>query len=82
MNKVCRRLLNHFLGFLLLSTCAQAATYPDRPVTIVIPYAAGGVTDVFGRVIATQLSRLWRISYFVAEQWTALPQRVGDSQAS
>jgi len=26
--------------------------------------------------------RLWKISYFVAEQWTDLPQRVGDSQAS
>ena len=65
MKKVCRILLQHFLGFLLLSAGVQATTYPDRPVTIVIPYSAGGVTDVFGRVISTQLSRLWNQSVII-----------------
>ena len=59
MKKIYRALLSPLLGVLLLSTCAQATTYPDRPVTIVIPYSAGGVTDVFGRAIAMNLSRLW-----------------------
>jgi len=65
MKKVCQILLQHFLGFLLLSAGVQATTYPDRPVTIVIPYSAGGVTDVFGRVISTQLSRLWNQSVII-----------------
>ncbi|TDR90435.1 tripartite tricarboxylate transporter substrate-binding protein [Enterovirga rhinocerotis] len=36
---------------------AQAQTYPTRPVTMVIPFAAGGPTDVVGRIIADQMSR-------------------------
>jgi len=31
---------------------ANAQTYPSRPVTMVIPFAAGGPTDVLGRIMA------------------------------
>jgi tripartite-type tricarboxylate transporter receptor subunit TctC len=34
--------------------CAQA--YPDRPVTLVIPFAPGGSTSIVGRVIADKMS--------------------------
>ena len=34
-----------------------AQTYPARPVTIVIPQAAGGANDILGRVVAQQLSQ-------------------------
>lgn len=34
---------------------ATAQTYPSRPVTLVVPYAAGGPTDVASRVIAAQM---------------------------
>jgi tripartite-type tricarboxylate transporter receptor subunit TctC len=33
-----------------------AGNYPDRPVTIVVPYAAGGGLDVFARQLAQRLS--------------------------
>ncbi|MDQ1079435.1 tripartite tricarboxylate transporter substrate binding protein [Pseudoroseomonas cervicalis] len=36
---------------------AQAAAYPDRPVRLVLPFAAGGPTDTLGRVFAEQLGR-------------------------
>ena len=36
---------------------AEAQTYPTRPVTMVIPFAAGGPTDVVGRIIGDQMAR-------------------------
>ncbi|MCU7370063.1 tripartite tricarboxylate transporter substrate binding protein [Paucibacter sp. O1-1] len=32
-------------------------SYPSRPVTLIVPYGAGGSTDVIGRAIAESLSR-------------------------
>ncbi|MDN3919399.1 tripartite tricarboxylate transporter substrate-binding protein [Roseateles violae] len=34
---------------------AQAETFPSRPVTLVIPFAAGGPTDLLGRVLAQSM---------------------------
>lgn len=31
------------------------AAYPDRPITLVIPFAAGGSTDVVGRLVAERM---------------------------
>src|ERR1041384_1239512 len=35
-----------------------AAEWPERPVTMVVPFAAGGGTDLLGRVVAKQLSEV------------------------
>jgi tripartite-type tricarboxylate transporter receptor subunit TctC len=37
---------------------ATAQQYPARPITMVIPFAAGGPTDVLGRVMAQRLSEI------------------------
>ena len=37
--------------------CVSAQSYPTRPVTLIVPFAAGGPADVTGRIIADQLSR-------------------------
>src|SRR3954466_14223151 len=37
---------------------AAAQDYPTRPITMIIPFAAGGPTDVLGRVVAARMSEL------------------------
>ena len=49
----------------LLSMPAQAADYPDRPVRIVVPFAAGGVTDLAARLVGQALSTRWKQSVVI-----------------
>ena len=42
-----------------------AAEFPTRPIKIVIPYAAGGPTDVFGRLMAEYLGKDLKQAVFV-----------------
>ncbi|MGA4555274.1 tripartite tricarboxylate transporter substrate-binding protein [Methylorubrum aminovorans] len=37
---------------------AAADTYPQRPITMVVPFAAGGPTDVVARIVAEPMSRV------------------------
>ena len=34
---------------------ASAQTYPNRPITMIIPFAAGGPTDVLGRLVGQKM---------------------------
>jgi tripartite-type tricarboxylate transporter receptor subunit TctC len=42
-----------------------AAEFPTRPIKLVIPYAAGGPTDIFGRLLAEYLGRDLKQAVFV-----------------
>jgi tripartite-type tricarboxylate transporter receptor subunit TctC len=46
---------------LLLAVAAPApgarAAYPERPITMIVPFAAGGPTDVIARIVAENMSR-------------------------
>ena len=43
---------------LAAGTCA-AQTYPARPIRIVVPFPAGGIADLFARVIGQKFTEVW-----------------------
>src|SRR5689334_6094714 len=50
-----RLLATFILAVLAATTAATAQTYPTRPVTIIVPFAAGGATDVLTRFLAERM---------------------------
>ena len=70
-------------GFLIASTVLASsadAAWPERTVTIVTPYAAGGIADVVARLTAERLQSALKHTFIVENQpgaaGTAAPERV------
>jgi tripartite-type tricarboxylate transporter receptor subunit TctC len=53
---------------LATSEPARAASYPDRPVRIVVPFAAGGVADTTARIVAEKLSNKLGQRFYIENQ--------------
>jgi tripartite-type tricarboxylate transporter receptor subunit TctC len=56
MTNVIARVLAGCAGLLLAGAGSAQSPYPDRPVKIIVPFAAAGPTDVVARLIAQKLS--------------------------
>lgn len=56
MSKISRRTLLAFAAAGASPLFARAANYPERPVSVIVPWAPGGSTDILARAIADQLS--------------------------
>jgi tripartite-type tricarboxylate transporter receptor subunit TctC len=39
--------------------CANAQSYPVKPIRIIVPFPAGGIADLFGRVIGQKFHETW-----------------------
>jgi tripartite-type tricarboxylate transporter receptor subunit TctC len=47
------------LSVVLVAPLAVAQAWPSKPVRIVVPFPAGGTTDIVARLISTELSQAW-----------------------
>jgi tripartite-type tricarboxylate transporter receptor subunit TctC len=45
------------LALLTIAGAASAQTYPERPITLIVPYPAGGGNDVLGRLVAERMGK-------------------------
>lgn len=52
-----RRRVLALLPALLLTACGGGGGYPNRPITMIVPWAAGGGTDSVARIIASLMER-------------------------
>src|SRR6516225_6736145 len=54
-----RVILSGIVGFTAAAPMrdARAAPYPERPITLVVPFAPGGSTDILARVVSDHLQR-------------------------
>lgn len=60
---------------------ASAQNYPDRAVRIVVPFAAGGATDLFGRLVASELTGILK-QQFIVENKPGGGGNIGSNQVA
>jgi tripartite-type tricarboxylate transporter receptor subunit TctC len=66
---------------LLLFAASAHAQYPNKPVRVVIGYAAGSSTDIVGRVMADRLSAYWKQNVYVETKAGAAGNLAADTVA-
>ncbi|AMN38614.1 Bug family tripartite tricarboxylate transporter substrate binding protein [Rhodoplanes sp. Z2-YC6860] len=59
MRKLALSLLALALTLPLAASMARADDYPNKPIKIIVPYAAGGGTDIVARIVALKLQEKW-----------------------
>ncbi|MEM5432571.1 tripartite tricarboxylate transporter substrate binding protein [Cupriavidus oxalaticus] len=61
--RVVALLLSASLGTLAAPAAVAADPYPSKPIRLVVPFAAGGTTDILARAVAAELAKLpgWNV---------------------
>ena len=59
MARTLRSFVVAFASAILFIVQAAAQPYPSRPITIIIPSAAGGLSDAFVRLIGDTIQSAW-----------------------
>jgi tripartite-type tricarboxylate transporter receptor subunit TctC len=69
------------MAALALPSVAQAQTYPSKNVRVIVPFGAGGPTDVIARLVAQKLSESWGHQFYV-ENLPGAGGNTGTAQAA
>jgi tripartite-type tricarboxylate transporter receptor subunit TctC len=75
-----RTLLTLAAAFNLVTAAHAQGTYPTRPITLIVPFAAGGATDVISRIVGDHMSRTLG-QQIVVENVTGAGGTVGATRA-
>ncbi len=70
------KLLSFCFAVIVGSGAALAQQWPERPVRLIVPFAAGGGTDTVARVLARKLSETFK-QQFVVENHTGASGMIG-----
>ena len=65
----------------VLSEVATAQTYPSRPISMIVPFAAGGASDAIARVVAERMGKLVGQA-IVIENVTGADGNIGTGRAA
>jgi tripartite-type tricarboxylate transporter receptor subunit TctC len=57
MNTRFTKLFSPILGCLLFASVAQAQTYPNKPIRLLVPFAPGGSSEIVSRAFAAEMSK-------------------------
>jgi tripartite-type tricarboxylate transporter receptor subunit TctC len=78
------KFIKHFFAaaaLLSITLSAQAQTYPNKPVKILVGYAAGSSTDIAGRLIGQALAEMWKQPVVVENRGGAAGNLAADAVA-
>ena len=82
MQRLQKKLAQLLIAVVWTSLAGTAiAAYPERPLTLIVPFAAGGPTDVLARVVAESLTKVIGQSVIV-ENTPGAGGTVGGTRAS
>lgn len=63
--KMTRRTALGVMVLLNTPNCFSQQTYPNRPITLIVPYPPGGATDPIARIYATKLTEAWSVPVII-----------------